>query len=126
MILAAVFLVLGSRAENTRVAVAVLAGGAGALYLSQSSFWSVTADIGGRSSGAVSGFMNMGNQIGGMITASLTPWIAARLGWQAPFFVAAVLCLGGAVGWLFVDPLKRLDSAEAYAKSAESELIKTP
>jgi Sugar phosphate permease len=112
MILAALFLVLGSSAEDTRVAVVVLAGGAGALYLSQSSFWSVTADIGGRSSGSVSGFMNMGNQLGGMTTASLTPWIASRLGWKAPFFVAAALCLGGAVAWLFVDPSRRLDSAE--------------
>jgi ACS family glucarate transporter-like MFS transporter len=126
MILAAIFLVLGSRAENTRVAVAVLAGGAGALYLSQSSFWSVTADIGGRSSGAVSGFMNMGNQIGGMITASLTPWIASRLGWQAPFFVAAVLCLSGAAAWVFVDPLKRFDSTETAQAFAESELKTTP
>jgi MFS transporter, ACS family, glucarate transporter len=112
MILAALFLVLGSSAEDSRVAVVVLAGGAGALYLSQSSFWSVTADIGGRSSGSVSGFMNMGNQLGGMTTASLTPWIASRLGWKAPFFVAAALCLGGAVAWLFVDPSRRLDSAE--------------
>jgi ACS family glucarate transporter-like MFS transporter len=126
MILAAVFLVLGSRAENTRVAVVVLAGGAGALYLSQSSFWSVTADIGGRSSGSVSGFMNMGNQIGGAMTALLTPWIASRLGWQAPFFVAAVLCLGGAAAWLFVDPLKRMDSAEAARAFMESELKTTP
>jgi MFS transporter, ACS family, glucarate transporter len=112
MILASLFLVLGSSAEDTRVAVVVLAGGAGALYLSQSSFWSVTADIGGRSSGSVSGFMNMGNQLGGMTTASLTPWIASRLGWKAPFFVAATLCLGGALAWLFVDPSRRLDLAE--------------
>ena len=126
MILAAVFLVLGSRTENTRVAVVVLAGGAGALYLSQSSFWSVTADIGGRSSGSVSGFMNMGNQIGGAMTALLTPWIASRLGWQAPFFVAAVLCLGGAAAWLFVDPLKRMDSAEAARAFVQSELKTTP
>jgi MFS transporter, ACS family, glucarate transporter len=112
MILAAVFLVIGSSAANARVAVIVLAGGAGALYLSQSSFWSVTVEIGGTSSGSVSGFMNMGNQIGGMITASLTPWIASRLSWKAPFFVAAALCLCGAVAWLFVDPSKRLDLAD--------------
>lgn len=111
MVLAAIFLVYGSSAENARVAVLVLAGGAGALYLSQSSFWSVSADIGGTSSGSVSGFMNMGNQFGGMITASLTPWIASRLGWKAPFFVAAALCLCGAWAWLFVDPRNRLDSA---------------
>jgi len=109
MILAAIFLVIGSQAQNTRVAVLVLAGGAGALYLSQSSFWSVTADIGGRSSGSVSGFMNMGNQIGGMITASLTPWIASHFSWTAAFFVAAALSLCGAFAWLFVDPRKRLN-----------------
>jgi ACS family glucarate transporter-like MFS transporter len=109
--LAAVFLIVGSRVENTRLAVLVLAGGAGALYLSQSSFWSVSADIGGTSAGSVSGLMNMGNQIGGMITTVLTPWIASRLGWKAPFFLAAALCLGGAAAWLFVDPRNRLDSA---------------
>ena len=109
MILAAVFLVVGSRAQNTQLAVFVLAGCAGALYLSQSSFWSVTADIGGASSGSVSGFMNMANQIGGMITAQLTPLIASRFGWTAAFLVAAVLCLGGALAWLVVDPSKRLD-----------------
>src|SRR5256885_11546305 len=87
MMLAAVFLIVGSRAGNINVAVVVLAGGAGALYLSQSSFWSVTADIGGKSSGSVSGFMNMGNQFGAMITASLTPLIAPRFGWASAFFV---------------------------------------
>lgn len=112
MVLAAIFLVIGSSAGNARVAVIVLAGGAGALYLSQSSFWSVTVEIGGPSSGSVSGFMNMGNQFGGMITASLTPWIASRLGWKAPFFVAAALCFGGAAAWLAVDPGKRLDAAD--------------
>ncbi|MBS1840866.1 MAG: MFS transporter [Acidobacteria bacterium] len=112
MVLAAIFLVIGSRAQNTQVAIFVLAGGAGALYLSQSSFWSVTADIGGASSGSVSGFMNMGNQIGGVITASLTPLIASWFGWTSAFLVAAVLCLCGALCWLFVDPQKRLDSEE--------------
>lgn len=109
MLLAAAFLVLGSMAQDTRVAVLVLAGGAGALYLAQSSFWSVTAEIGGPSSGYVSGFMNTGNQLGGMITASLTPWIATKLGWNVAFFVAAALCLIGAMTWLFVDPRKRLE-----------------
>jgi len=110
MMLAAVFLIVGSRAGNINVAVVVLAGGAGALYLSQSSFWSVTADIGGKSSGSVSGFMNMGNQFGAMITASLTPWIASRFGWTSAFLVAAALSVLGALAWLFVDPRERLDT----------------
>ena len=102
--LAGAFLALGSQVNNARLASVVLAGGAGALYLSQSSFWSLTADIAGPSSGSVSGFMNMGGQVGAAITASLTPWIATRYGWTASFLVAAALCAVGATAWLVVDP----------------------
>jgi len=110
MTLAAIFIACGSQLRGARLASVVLAGGAGALYLSQSSFWSVTADMAGSSSGSVSGFMNMGGQMGGTVTASLTPWIAARYGWTASFLVAAALCILGAVSWLFVNPLNSLAS----------------
>jgi MFS transporter, ACS family, glucarate transporter len=108
--LAGIFIAFGSQVASARVASLVLAGGAGALYLSQSSFWSVSADIAGKASGSVSGFMNMGAQIGGAVTASLTPAIAARFGWTASFLVAAGLCLVGAASWLMVDPTRLLSS----------------
>ena len=108
--LAGLFIALGSQVKSARMASFVLAGGAGALYLSQSSFWSLTADIAGSSSGSVSGFMNTGNQIGAAITAVLTPWIAARYGWTASFLVAAALCLLGALSWLVVNPERSLAS----------------
>jgi ACS family glucarate transporter-like MFS transporter len=113
MALAAAFLAFGSSVDSARVASVVLAGGAGALYLSQSSFWSTTADIGGVSSGSVSGLMNMGAQMGGAITASLTPVIASRYGWAASFAVAAALCGLGALAWLLVDPERQLAPAAA-------------
>ena len=109
--LAAVFLVLGSEVHSARLASIVLAGGAGALYLAQSSFWSVTADLAGASSGSVSGFMNMGAQAGGWLTAWLTPLIASHFGWTASFLVAAGLCLMGAAAWLLVDPSRTLEAA---------------
>ena len=108
MTIAAAFLSLGSLVQSARFASVILAGGAGALYLAQSSFWAVTADIAGASYGSISGFMNMGGQVGGAVTASLTPWVAARLGWTASFLVAAAMCLVGAVSWLVVDPTKTL------------------
>jgi ACS family glucarate transporter-like MFS transporter len=113
MALAAVFLAFGSRVDNARLASVVLAGGAGALYLSQSSFWAVSADMGGSFSGSVSGFMNMGAQTGGALTASLTPWIAAHYGWAASFLVAASLCGIGALAWLLVDPESRQVAAHS-------------
>jgi ACS family glucarate transporter-like MFS transporter len=48
--------------------------------------------------------MNMGGQIGGAVTASLTPIISASFGWTASFWVAAGLSLLGAGAWLLVDP----------------------
>jgi len=112
MALAAAFISFGSQVQGVRLASVVLAGGAGALYLSQSSFWSVTADIAAGSAGSVSGFMNMGGQIGGALTGSLTPWIALRYGWTASFLVAAGLSLFGGLCWLAVDPSRSLAKKE--------------
>lgn len=106
LMLAAAFLALATQVESARLASIVLAGGAGAVYLTQSAFWSVTADIAGKSAGTVSGLMNMGGQIGGATTALLTPWIAERFGWTASFIFAAAVCLAGSFAWLLVDPDK--------------------
>lgn len=113
MVLCAVFIAMGSYVGDARLASVVLAGGAGALYLSQSSFWSVTSEIAGASAGSVSGVMNMGGQIGGAVTASLTPLIAAHFGWATSFFVAAALCAVGGLLWLAVNPERRLQMSSA-------------
>jgi len=113
IMLAGVFLVLGAETHGARLASIVLAGGAGALYLAQSSFWSVTAGLAGPSSGSVSGFMNMGGQVGAWFTTWLTPLIAARLGWTASLLAAAGLSLVGALAWLLVNPDRTLETDSA-------------
>jgi ACS family glucarate transporter-like MFS transporter len=115
LFLTALLLAAGSRVHQAQSASLVLACGAGALYLSQSSFWSVTADFAGTFAGVVSGAMNMGCQIGGAVTATLTPLIAAHFGWQASFSTATVLAILGAAAWLLVDPSARL------AQSSQSQ-----
>jgi ACS family glucarate transporter-like MFS transporter len=102
------FISMAMLADNPRLASLILAGGAGALYLSQSSFWSVTADLAGSSAGSVSGVMNMGGQFGAVVTSSLTPLIATHFGWPASFLTATLLCLAGAAAWLLVDPARSL------------------
>lgn len=104
LVLTGIFLMIGSQVRGPYAASVILAGGAGALYLSQSSFWAVSADISGERSGVVSGVMNMGCQIGGAVTASLTPYIAMRFGWVTAFVFAGVLAMAGGVLWLLVDP----------------------
>jgi ACS family glucarate transporter-like MFS transporter len=95
--------------HSPHLAGVFLAGGAGTLYLSQSSFWSVSVDIAGRSSGVFSSMVNMGGQIGGAVTASLTPWIAQRFGWTTSFAIAAALATIGAICWMTVHPERPLD-----------------
>lgn len=102
--LTATFLFFGSAAQDTRAASFFLAGGAGSLYLSQSSFWAVSADLGGKSSGSLSSFMNMANQIGGMFTLFFTAYLGDRFGWNAGFYVAAAVAGFGAIAWLLVNP----------------------
>ena len=104
LFLTGLLLLMGSRVHTPQLAVVVLAAGAGALYLSQSTFWSVSVDIAGRSSGVFSSLVNMSGQIGGAITASLTPWLAQRFNWTMPFTVAAALAFAGALSWLIVHP----------------------
>lgn len=104
LLLTAFFLVLGSQVHSPQLAGVFLAGGAGALYLSQSSFWSVSVDIAGQNSAIFSSIVNMGGQIGGAVTASLTPWIAQHFGWTTSFAVAAVLAVIGAICWMTVRP----------------------
>jgi ACS family glucarate transporter-like MFS transporter len=112
--LSALFIALGTLVADARLASIVLACGAGALYLSQSSFWSVTADIAGHSAGTVSGVMNMLGQFGGVVAPSLTPWLAREFGWSAAFLVAAGLGVMSSLVWLAVNPERTL-----LEKSAE-------
>ncbi|HEX8713256.1 MAG TPA: MFS transporter [Terracidiphilus sp.] len=109
LVLTGVLLALGATAHSAVMASLVLAGGAGALYVSQSCYWSVTADFAGEFTGPASGAMNMGCQIGGAITASVTPLIAAHFGWISSFLTAAALAVLGGLAWLLVNPDARLE-----------------
>jgi ACS family glucarate transporter-like MFS transporter len=112
---AAVLLWFGPAVSSTKLASLILAGGAGILYFAQSSYWSVTVDIAGSGSGIVSGVMNMGAQVGGAVTASLTPVIAMHYGWNASFRLSAMLALAGAFAWMMVDPAKKLNTENSVS-----------
>jgi MFS transporter, ACS family, glucarate transporter len=121
LLAAAFFLLLGSQAHSPKLAGVILAGGAGVLYISQSSFWSVSVDIADTNSGVFSSIMNMGGQIGGAVTASLTPWIAQRYGWTTSFAVAAGLAVFSALCWMTVHPERPLALEPQPLERTESQ-----
>jgi ACS family glucarate transporter-like MFS transporter len=102
--LSGVCIALASGVIDARVAALVLAAGSGSLYLAQSAFWTLSADIGRSAAGTVSGFMNMGCQIGGVIVGILTPILAQSFGWTASFLFTAAVGIVGALSWLLIDP----------------------
>lgn len=104
MALAALFVALATQVADARLAAVVLALGSGSLYLSQSAFWTLSADLGKSSAGSVSGVMNMGCQIGGAVVAQISPIIANQFGWTGSFLVTSCAALIGAICWLVIDP----------------------
>jgi len=46
--------------------------------------------------------MNFGSNIGGMISPALTPWLAARIGWENALTLTAGLSLAAGLLWLGV------------------------
>jgi ACS family glucarate transporter-like MFS transporter len=103
-----IFLIIGSHAHDTTLAVLVLAGGAGVCYLGQATYWAVAADYGGPFTGVISGLINMSGQIAGAVTASLTPLLAQWYGWEYAFYVAAGICFVCMFPWFLVNPNRRL------------------
>ena len=118
-------LIAGSHAATPTGAALTLAAGIGGLYISQSSYWSVTADIAGRNAGIVSSIMNTGAQVGGAVTTTLTPWLAERFGWWAGFLAAALLAFAGAFAWLGVNPEIQLSSSFQAAEPAAERASET-
>jgi ACS family glucarate transporter-like MFS transporter len=122
LLLCGSLIIAGSHAATATGAALTLAAGVGGLYISQSSYWSVTADIAGRNAGVVSSIMNTGAQVGGAVTTTLTPWLAERFGWWAGFLAAALLAFAGAFAWLGVNPEIQLSSSPRSPEPAVDSL----
>src|SRR5262249_6544869 len=108
MFAAGLALMLGARAASVDLAVLWLSLGAGATYFALSAHWATTIDIARRHAGTVSGFMNWGGNIGGIISPLVTPVIARKLGWIPAFEIAAVVIAAGGLLWLVIDPERKM------------------
>jgi MFS transporter, ACS family, glucarate transporter len=113
----------GAAVRDPYLAVVFLSLGEGALFLTVAAYWAATIDLAKAHAGTVSGFMNMGGNLGGAISPTLTPLIAQRFGWDSALYVAAALALLGAFFWLGVHPERAMDlGEEAPALAARPEV----
>jgi sugar phosphate permease len=70
--------------------------------------WAVTLDIGGSFAGSCSAVMNTFGNIGGAIIATVTGFIVKAYGWDAAFYVVAVLAILGAALFTQIDAGRKL------------------
>jgi MFS transporter, ACS family, glucarate transporter len=102
--LAGAFLSFGAHTANAWLAAAALALSTAFVLCVEGPFWATMTDIVGARSGTGGGIMNVGSNVGGLVSPALTPVLAAAIGWENALHVAAVLSLVAALLWLGIEP----------------------
>jgi len=101
---AGILLATGARTDHPYVAAACLGLSTALVLCVEGPFWASMMQLAGESRGTAGGIMNTGCNLGGLISPALTPWLAARFGWQNALFLAAGISILGAVLWLWISP----------------------
>jgi ACS family glucarate transporter-like MFS transporter len=94
------FTAVGASTAHAYLAALALALATACVLSVEGPFWATLMEIEGPRTGTAGGVMNMGSNIGGLISPALTPILAARIGWQHALDVAAALAVIAATMWL--------------------------
>jgi MFS transporter, ACS family, glucarate transporter len=105
---AAIFLVVGARAENGYLAAAILAVCTGLILGAEGAYWASANQIAGKNAGFTGGLMNTGGNLGGVISPTMTPLLAQYFGWVHALDFAGFVAIGAAVLWLWISPSKEI------------------
>lgn len=105
MALSGILISLGAHTQSAMVAAIALALATALVLCVEGPFWAMMMRLAGASSGTAGGIMNMGSNLGGLISPALTPVLAAHIGWENALHVAAGLSLFAAGLWIGVRPV---------------------
>lgn len=104
MAMSGILISIGAHTGNAIVAAVTLAFATAFVLCVEGPFWAMMINISGKNSGKAGGIMNMGSNLGGLISPMLTPLIASFIGWENALHIAAVLSLIAAGLWLGIKP----------------------
>lgn len=113
MFLTGIFVLVGASVQNPVLAVVFLSVSTGTLLLGAAAFWATTIDVARAYAGTASGLMNMGGNLGGTVSPSLTPYLANNHSWETALYTMGMLSLVGAVLWLGINPDREIDFTRA-------------
>jgi ACS family glucarate transporter-like MFS transporter len=97
---AGALLLLSVNAANPYWAVVGLAICFASVELTEGAFWGAAMTIGRGDSMAVSGVMNTGGNLGGIIGIPIVASLSGRHMWHAAFLIGAAFAIASAVAWL--------------------------
>ncbi len=106
-----VFLALGAHTSNPWFAAVCLAVSTALVVSVEGPFWATMIELAGGRSGAAGGVMNMGSNLGGLISPALTPVLAAAIGWENALHLAAALAALAGFAWIGIKPRPRSAAA---------------
>ena len=99
-----VFIAVGARTTDAVVAAVCLALATALVLSVEGPFWATMTGLARGRSGTAGGVMNMGSNVGGLVSPALTPVLASAIGWENALHVAAALSVVGGLLWLGIDP----------------------
>ena len=101
---AAGLLLIGAvHAGNPYFAVAAIAACYLTVELTEASFWGSAMTIGGADTMAVTGCMNTGGNLGGIIGIPIVAYLSGHHAWNTAFFIGVGFALVSAIAWLGID-----------------------
>lgn len=105
MAFSGVLISIGAHTGSAVMAAISLAFATALILCVEGPFWAMMMRIAGNKSGTAGGIMNMGSNLGGLISPALTPVIASWIGWENALHVAAGLAVIAALLWLGIKPI---------------------
>ena len=107
--LASFFMYMTASTPSNKAAAIFLAVGYGCMDCMMPVGWSVCLDVGRKYAGAVTGAMNMGGQVGSLLSSVAFGYIVkAYNSYNAPLFPMATMVMVSALLFLKIDPTQPL------------------
>ena len=109
-------LLISVNAANPYFAVAGLAVCFAAVELNEGAYWGAAMTVGRGDTMAVSGVMNTGGNLGGIIGIPIVGYLSGEHLWHAAFVLGAVFSVACAVAWLWIEVEQPVDADAHHAQ----------
>jgi ACS family glucarate transporter-like MFS transporter len=112
---AGLLLLVTTHMNNAYFAVIALAVCYGMVELTEASYWGCVMSVGGADAMTVSGFMNTGGNLGGIIGIPIVAYLSGNHMWNSAFLLGVVFAVASAVCWFWIDADRPVFGANASA-----------